>query len=691
MNQVISRQSTYRAEIDGLRAFAVLSVVMFHAFPSWLKGGFIGVDIFFVISGFLITSYIFEKLDQGTLSFSDFFGRRIRRIFPALVVVMAVSLMFGWFVLLSGEYAQLGKHITRGAGFILNFALVHESGYFDNVAETKPMLHLWSLSVEEQFYIIWPLVLWSAWKLRLNLLSVSIFSVVISFLFNLYFVGSKPVHIFFWPVGRFWELLSGSILAWLFLYQSAVIARISSLTGQVVRRFVRPENIVTDSLTAANLASLLGLTILVYGVVRINEDLSFPGIWAIIPVVGALFVIGSGSKAWLNRVFLMNPIAVWIGVISYPLYLWHWVILSFLHIIEGEMLSNDTRILAVSLSIILAWMTYLLVEKPIRSHLVTLRQSFGLGLSMIFVACIGYSIQYSHGYPDRDVVQLSTIKENYTQLGMMSPMVSECGLEDKMKKEVAACFRDQRGPIRYAMIGDSKAAALIAGAVRTSTESGRWLMIGGNSKYGSPSPFMSNEPRFRLYQPLLISAINSVSAMDNVNTIVLVGAARILGNFDNDKNWLSALKIADATYEDGRIALANTVRHLVKADKKVVLVVDNPALGSSEFCGERIVKLPFIGIRKLNTESADCRLKLVDYYRLREKYIKALSAVSEEFGAQVAVFDTADIFCDVEHGVCLRYKNGKNSFAYTDHISDYMAGLIGEKLNQFLAEWSVKK
>jgi len=142
-------KSTYRSEIDGLRAFAVLSVVAFHAFPSWLKGGFVGVDIFFVISGFLITSHIFENLDKGHFSFTDFFSRRIRRIFPALIIVMASSLAFGCFALLADEFAQLGKHVASGAAFITNFILVDEISYFDNTTETKSMLLLCSLAVEE--------------------------------------------------------------------------------------------------------------------------------------------------------------------------------------------------------------------------------------------------------------------------------------------------------------------------------------------------------------------------------------------------------------------------------------------------------------------------------------------------------------------------------------------------------------
>ena len=156
MKAETTQTQDYRSEIDGLRAFAVLSVIAFHAFPNLFEGGFVGVDIFFVISGFLITSHIFESLDREQFSLINFFQRRIRRIFPALIVVLIATLVFGWVSLLGEELSQLGKHIASGAFFIINFILVNESGYFDTIAETKPLLHLWSLAVEEQFYIIWP-------------------------------------------------------------------------------------------------------------------------------------------------------------------------------------------------------------------------------------------------------------------------------------------------------------------------------------------------------------------------------------------------------------------------------------------------------------------------------------------------------------------------------------------------------
>ena len=203
----------YRPDIDGLRAVAVLLVVGYHAFPYWLNGGFIGVDIFFVISGFLISSIIFQDLGAGSFRFTDFYGRRIRRIFPALIIVVAACLVAGWFVLLAGEYEQLGKHVAGGAGFIANFLLWNESNYFDNAAETKPLLHLWSLGVEEQFYIIWPLLLWLAWKRNFNARTMTAFIVIMSFALTIAQARTDMVAAFYSPATRFWESLCGALLA----------------------------------------------------------------------------------------------------------------------------------------------------------------------------------------------------------------------------------------------------------------------------------------------------------------------------------------------------------------------------------------------------------------------------------------------------------------------------------------------
>ena len=418
MNKAFLSKTKYHPEIDGLRAFAVLSVVTYHAFPNLFRGGFIGVDIFFVISGYLITSHIFQSLDKGNFSFTDFFGRRIRRIFPALIAVMFFSLVFGWFSLLGEELSQLGKHVASGAAFIINFILVNESGYFDNAAETKPMLHLWSLAVEEQFYIVWPFILWISWKLKFNLLLVTILIGLFSFYINLNFVKTYPTEIFFWSLGRFWELLSGSILAWFFLHKEESLKRIRFISDRYILKIFGFNGKDVNNSIVSNFSSLFGLALLIYGVFYINESLLFPSSWALIPVLGTVLLISSGSKAWVNRIFLMNPIAIWFGLISYPLYLWHWPILSYIQIIDGEFPHRDARILAIILSVILAWLTYKFIENPIRFG--TLRNkinAISIAIVLFTVGFIGYIISISDIVKARDFNDLSISRTDKYLIG----------------------------------------------------------------------------------------------------------------------------------------------------------------------------------------------------------------------------------------------------------------------------------
>jgi peptidoglycan/LPS O-acetylase OafA/YrhL len=390
----------YRPDIDGLRAIAVLSVVGFHACPSWVKGGFIGVDVFFVISGFLISGIIYENLDKGEFTFREFYARRIRRIFPALIVVMSACLVLGWFSLLTDEYKQLGKHIAGGASFISNLLLWQESGYFDNSSETKPLLHLWSLGIEEQFYIVWPLLLWLTWKKRFNFFAVSLAIAVGSFYLNIKGIKQDAVATFYSPITRFWELMCGGLLAWVAIYKRTSFAgiflkvdtNVIKLTAWFVIDVVlflvyfmfplkfspgsyrfchchknRIENKEVEKGTALNnLSAFTGLALLAYGFSKIAKDFYFPGVWALVPVIAALLIISAGPAAWLNRQILSTKFLVWFGLISYPLYLWHWPMLSFARIIENGSPSRNIRIAAVVISILLAWLTMKFIEKPFR-------------------------------------------------------------------------------------------------------------------------------------------------------------------------------------------------------------------------------------------------------------------------------------------------------------------------------------
>lgn len=382
----------YRPDIDGLRALAVLSVVLYHAhaFPKVLKGGFIGVDIFFVISGFLISTIIFSGLERGSFSFVDFFCRRIRRIFPALLLVLISCYAFGWFVLLADEYKQLGKHIAAGAGFVSNFVLWKESGYFDAAAQTKPLLHLWSLGIEEQFYIVWPLLLWWAWKKKFNLFTITLVLAFFSFGLNLAKYRVDGVADFYSPKTRFWELLAGALLAYITRHNFQKLTRFSlkldAWLGQVV--YAQPPE--TKGEVLQNVQSIFGALLIALGLTYITKEKPFPGTWAILPVLGTALIIAAGANAWFNRVVLSNRIMVWFGIISFPLYLWHWPLLSFARIIEGEVPTKFIRVIAVVIAIALAWLTYKFIEHPLRFGKNGRIKAYTLASLMIVFGCCGY-------------------------------------------------------------------------------------------------------------------------------------------------------------------------------------------------------------------------------------------------------------------------------------------------------------
>lgn len=282
----------YRADIDGLRAVAVLSVLLFHAYPKLMPGGFIGVDIFFVISGFLISTIIFQSLARGEFSFMDFYARRIRRIFPALIVVMLATFLIGWFVLFPDEYKQLGKHIMGGALFVSNFVLWKESGYFDSAAETKPLLHLWSLGIEEQFYILFPLAVWLAWRARMNLLALVVLIGLLSFGLNLHRVYQDPIGAFYLPHYRFWELMAGSLLALLVMKDSGWIKKLHSRFELAAARLsLRRGAMAQPGVALANIKSCVGMALIVVALCMVHKGVHFPGKWAVLPVAGAVLVI----------------------------------------------------------------------------------------------------------------------------------------------------------------------------------------------------------------------------------------------------------------------------------------------------------------------------------------------------------------------------------------------------------------
>ena len=353
-------QLKYRADIDGLRALAVLGVILYHAFPHLLPGGFIGVDIFFVISGYLISGILYRGVQDGSFSFRDFYARRIRRLFPSLIMLTILCLLYGWIVMFPEEFRLLGKRVAWGMIFSQNFSYWQDVGYFDISAQLKPLLHLWSLAVEEQFYIFFPPLMILIWKRKWPYAAIIGVLLAVSFVLNLVMASQNQSSDFFMTPYRCWEFLGGTLLAWHHFGKDHAEGRQGSWMA------------------------MIGILLLILGMLLLDATKPYPGWRALVPFCGSLLVIGAGPSAWMNRQVLSLRPVVWIGLISYPLYLFHWPPLSFLHLLRGFTPSIMATLSALVIGFIIAIVVYQFVEKPLRRNASPL---VVLWLTIVFMLC----------------------------------------------------------------------------------------------------------------------------------------------------------------------------------------------------------------------------------------------------------------------------------------------------------------
>ncbi len=373
-------ETPYRADIDGLRAVAVLAVVAYHAFPGAVPGGFVGVDVFFVISGYLITSILLRGMAGRGFSFHGFYVRRARRLFPALAVVLASCMVAGWFLLAPADYAALGRHGVASALFVANLVFWRETDYFAAAADSLPLLHLWSLGIEEQFYLLWPAALVLARRAGIDTLRLTLGAGLASLVAALWLTPPDPAAAFYLPFTRFWELLAGGVVAHL---------HVAAATSTPARPSRRPD-----------VAAWAGLALVLAAVLALDDQSPFPGWRALPPVAGAVLLVAAGAGTRVARLLSMR-VLVWVGLVSYPLYLWHWPLLSFARIDAAGEVAAPVRWLLVAASLGLAAATWALVERPLRWRLAP-RPALALlagGMSVVVIA--GCGLVVSNGVPAR--------------------------------------------------------------------------------------------------------------------------------------------------------------------------------------------------------------------------------------------------------------------------------------------------
>jgi peptidoglycan/LPS O-acetylase OafA/YrhL len=388
-----------------------------------------------VISGFLITGIIVRELDQQRFSLVGFYNRRIRRIFPALIVVLCVTLVLGWLWMLPAAYAQLSADVFASAAFFSNIALLLQSGYFDIESGKKPLLHLWSLGIEEQFYLFWPLILMLVARLRLSILAAASVIAVASFVLNAALIDSNPVATFYLPFTRAWELLTGAVLAcsW---------------------------NQVSQTFAASNRRASIGLVLIATTAGVLDTKRAFPGWWAVLPVAGAALLL-SAPSAWFCRTLLASRPLVSIGLISYPLYLWRWPLLVFFGIIKFGPLTLVERELILGLSAPLAWLTYRLVESPFRFGRPSPLKLASLCAGMVLIAVAGGIVVQGRGFDFRLPPEIRAMADVPTQSSQWR--IHECLIDLSHEMSFAdSCVDRNRRPLVFVW-GDSTAGALLPG------------------------------------------------------------------------------------------------------------------------------------------------------------------------------------------------------------------------------------
>jgi peptidoglycan/LPS O-acetylase OafA/YrhL len=664
----------YRPDIDGMRAIAVLLVVSYHAFPRFVAGGFIGVDIFFVISGFLISSIIFKGCETRQFSFRTFYGRRIKRIFPALLLVLVVSYTFGWLALFADEFKQLGKHIAGGAGFVSNFVLWRESGYFDNAAVTKPLLHLWSLGIEEQFYIFWPLFVWVAFRRQSKLFIVLIsFLACFSILLNIGFIGYDVVATFYSPATRFWELLAGSVLAYTVLRTTDPVWRMPVGRWPLFVGQENSESFVIGDSALRNISSALGFAGIVSAALLITERSAFPGFWAMLPVAGAVLLIAAGPNTWLNRNVLANRLLVWFGLISYPLYLWHWPLLTFASIVDDRAATlSSIRITAVIISITLAWITYEFVERPVRFGKRDARKTIVLVILMVLVGSAGFYTYSRNGFHFRVAVHGSGFDFKDLKYAAHFDGWHKCSANATLKPVVEGCnILYPNKPIDIVVIGDSHAGHLGSGLAhvfkRRSENVAMFYHAGCYPLY--PQSYQG-VAYFDCPGNLIENAFEQTINTPSIKTVVLSGYAnaRIFENRYHQKLTVNSevLKKRIIVFRSG---LHETLTRLTRAGKNVIFLIDVPEMFNSPL---RCIARPYFRFNMTDY----CTIPKREYLERNEIYREILNDTKNQFPS-VRFFDSSKILCD--NSKCYGKKGDILLYATHDHLTLSGSKLLMEK------------
>ncbi len=638
---------SYRADIDGLRAVAIVPVLFFHARFATFGGGFVGVDVFFVISGYLITSLIVRELDAGTFSFIDFWARRARRILPAAFVAIMATLAAGWFILLPSDYENLAQSALAQTLFASNLFFWKHTGYFG--AETMPLLHYWSLAVEEQYYMVFPLVLFVLTrygKMRMFWLIATVG--LVSFGVNVWAVTNTVSAAFFFLPTRAWELLTGSLLAF--------------LAGRGPGR--------TSTTLVDELLALGGMAAILFAVVQYDQNTPFPGTAALSPSLGTAAIIWANRnhRTIVGRLLSTRPFVL-IGLISYSLYLWHWPLFVYARYLSFEELAPTVTVSLLIASTLIAYCSYRFVETPIRRRAFIDRPQMLLGFAFCSLVLIGICslwLDMSGGAPDRFpravVAYANGVRDVYPHRSLCHDIESQ-----KIENDELCSFGEGEG--RLFVWGDSHGVPLTTLIESLAVKHGTrvWTFTRG----GCPPILGTYRPLYQ-YDECEESKTQVMSFLKrhDVRNVLLIARWSIIifGSEDGqfDFGLLSDEQTTSKTPDDAKVVFrrnfANMIGRFRELGIRVWIMKQVPL-------HKRSVPFQLARTQLYGGDTQSVGRLLSEH---RERQFFANSVIDELVQDGVVAIDPAEILCSDGY-ICRGEMNGRSLYVDKSHLSSFGA------------------
>ena len=640
---IVTHSLKYNPALDGLRGIAILLVLFFHLFPNYFSFGYIGVDIFFLLSGFLITQIIYTKLEKNSFSFLEFYRNRIRRIFPALIIVLIFTLIIGYLFLFPSELADLGKHLKSSAFFYQNFQLMHEVGYWDKAAELKPLLHCWSLSIEEQFYLLWPLTILLIYKSRVDLLIallIVVFLLMVSpFLFN--------IDTFYHSVSRFWELAFGGLTY--------------ALTRSCFYKYFNLRSWVVVLLFVAAL-------IYVYG----NSSYSFLKTFVVVltTALAILYVTKNSHDKFFASKFL-----VFFGLISYPLYLWHYVIISYQHIFGFNV--QKYAVATIVLSILFSFLTYRYIEIYAR------RSKSYLFATILFVILLSIGFLGNYIYKERGLPSRSFLIDNrkFQKQFIRTPAKNALGfnlvskvLGYRPSNDYIKATSDDLHREYVVIVGDSHAHTSYPGFAQMFKKRGLETLLIANS---SCPPYVggamgSTLNKIRECQKKINDIYKTINKIPHIKKLIFAtrgptyiygigygvvdggnevpySGSKFIEYFVDRKLWNQKRQFFNK--------IERTFQYFSSKKFKTYYLIEDPELG---FLPKNCMERPF-GILP-----SQCRISYSDYIHRAGEYRERVYQIGKKYPV-ITILDPKWLYCD--HEYCYAVKDGKMLYADDDHHS----------------------